>query len=538
MATLEGRVISEGMVIAPVFVYEKFSLDKLDYPCGTVDEELAKFENALKVATKQLKELFIKALNELGRDKSLLFEVHQMLIQDDDFKDEVRNLIKEGMDAPHAVKQAGNTFAEMMQALDDKYMQERALDFKDISNRLIRILANVESNTEILQPAVVIADDLEPSETVTFRKEMILGFVLRQGSANSHTAILARGMDVPALIQTPIKQNSLKTGDMVILDAISGCLITQPNAEQIQLYQDKIAKRQADLLELQKYLQGPSVTKSGKVIKLYNNIGSLEDINSVLEHGAEGVGLFRSEFLYMGRSSLPTEEEQYKIYSQALKALKDKLLIVRTMDIGADKQVSCLRMKKEANPALGKRAVRICLSDKRLFKDQLKALLRASVDGNLAIMVPMIISVDEVKQCKAILDECQKELKQAGQAYSENIPFGIMIETPAACVLAEELAEEVDFFSVGTNDLTQYTLACDRQNDAVSYLYDDTNEAVLRMMKMVAEAANKKGIWAGVCGELAGNTSITAKLIKYGYTELSVAPARTTLVRQAIAKTE
>lgn len=538
MATLEGRVISEGMVIAPVFVYEKFSLDKLDYPCGTVDEELAKFENALKVATKQLKELFIKALNELGRDKSLLFEVHQMLIQDDDFKDEVRNLIKEGMDAPHAVKQAGNTFAEMMQALDDKYMQERALDFKDISNRLIRILANVESNTEILQASVVIADDLEPSETVTFRKEMILGFVLRQGSANSHTAILARGMDVPALIQTPIKQNSLKTGDTVILDAISGCLITQPNAEQIQLYQDKIAKRQADLLELQKYLQGPSVTKSGKVIKLYNNIGSLEDINSVLEHGAEGVGLFRSEFLYMGRSSLPTEEEQYKIYSQALKALKDKPLIVRTMDIGADKQVSCLRMKKEANPALGKRAVRICLSDKRLFKDQLKALLRASVDGNLSIMVPMIISVDEVKQCKAILDECRKELKQAGLAYSENIPFGIMIETPAACVLAEELAEEVDFFSVGTNDLTQYTLACDRQNDAVSYLYDDTNEAVLRMMKMVAEAANKKGIWAGVCGELAGNTSITAKLIKYGYTELSVAPARTTLVRQAIAKTE
>lgn len=538
MSTLEGRVISEGMVIAPVFVYEKFSLDKLDYPCGTVEAELEKFENALKVATKQLKALFIKALNELGRDKSLLFEVHQMLIQDDDFKDEVRNLIKDGMDAPHAVQQAGNTFAEMMQALDDKYMQERALDFKDIANRLIRILANVESNTEILQPAIVVADDLEPSETVTFRKEMILGFVLRQGSANSHTAILARGMDVPALIQTPIKQNSLKSGDTVILDAVKGTLIIQPTDEQINEYEQKIAQREAELLELKKYLSGPSLTRSGKQIKLFNNIGSLADIDSVLEHGAEGVGLFRSEFLYMGRSSLPTEEEQYKIYAQALQALEEKPLIVRTMDIGADKQVSCLRMKKEANPALGKRAVRICLSDKRLFKDQLKALLRASVHGNLSIMIPMIISVDEVKQCKAILNECKDELKAAGQAFSDNIPFGIMIETPAACVLAEELAEEVDFFSVGTNDLTQYTLACDRQNDAVAYLYDDTNKAVLRLMKIVAEAANKKGIWAGVCGELASNVNITPELIKYGYTELSVAPARTTLVRQAIAKTE
>lgn len=538
MATFKGRVISEGLAIAPVFVYEKFSLDKVNYQQGTVDEELAKFENALNVATQQLKELFVKALNELGRDKSLLFEVHQMLIQDDDFKDEVRNLIKEGVDAPHAVEQAGLTFAQMMQSLDDKYMQERALDFKDISNRLIRILVNVDSNTELLTPSIVIADDLEPSETVTFRKEMILGFVLRQGSANSHTAILARGMDVPALIQTPIQSETLKTGDMVILDAIDGCLITQPDEQQIQAYRKKIAKREQDLLELQKYLSGPSLTMSGKTIKLYNNIGSLADINAVLEHGAEGVGLFRSEFIYMGRDSLPSEEEQYQIYSQALKALQNKPLIVRTMDIGADKQVSYLNLKHEANPALGKRAVRICLSDKNLFKDQLKALLRASVYGNLLIMIPMIISVDEVKQCKAILDECRQELKQQGKAFSEHIPFGIMVETPAACVMAEELAKEVDFFSVGTNDLTQYTLACDRQNDAVSYLYDDTNPAVLRLMKMVAEAANKQGIWAGVCGELAGNVAVTAELIKYGYTELSVAPARTTIVRQAIAKTE
>ncbi len=538
MATLQGRVISEGMVVAPVFVYEKFSLDKLNYEAGSADEELAKYEDALKVATSQLKELFIKALKELGRDKSLLFEVHQMLIQDDDFKDEVRNLIKDGLDAPHAVQKAGQTFADMMLAIDDDYMQQRALDFKDISNRLIRILANVESNTEILEPAIVVADDLEPSETVTFPKDKILGFVLRQGSANSHTAILARGMNVPALIQTPLKQNSVKTGDTVILDAVDGCFITEPSAEQLAEYNDKIAKRKAMLAELKQYLNGPSLTKSGKAIKLYNNIGSLDDIKSVLENGAEGVGLFRSEFLYMGRSSLPTEEEQTKIYTKALQALDGKPLIVRTMDIGADKQVACLRLKKEANPALGKRAVRICLDDKRLFKDQLKALLRASVAGKLSIMVPMIISVDEVRQCKEILAECREELKAANQPFSENIPFGIMIETPAACILADDLAKEVDFFSVGTNDLTQYTLACDRQNDAVAYLYDDTNPAVLSLMKMVAEAANKNGIWAGVCGELASNSEITSTLISYGYTELSISPAKTPIIRRAIAKTE
>ena len=292
------------------------------------------------------------------------------------------------------------------------------------------------------------------------------------------------------------------------------------------------------LAELKQYLNGPSLTKSGKAIKLYNNIGSLEDIKSVLENGAEGVGLFRSEFLYMGRSSLPTEEEQTKIYTKALQALDGKPLIVRTMDIGADKQVACLRLKKEANPALGKRAVRICLDDKRLFKDQLKALLRASVAGKLSIMVPMIISVDEVRQCKEILAECREELKAANQPFSENIPFGIMIETPAACILADDLAKEVDFFSVGTNDLTQYTLACDRQNDAVAYLYDDTNPAVLSLMKMVAEAANQNGIWAGVCGELASNSEITSTLISYGYTELSISPAKTPIIRRAIAKTE
>lgn len=537
MTTYQGRVISPGLVVAPVFVYEKFSLDKCEYVKGTIAEEQAKFEHSLKVATEQLKQLFTKALNELGRDKSLLFEVHRMLIQDDDFKDEVRNLINSGVDAPHAVYTAGDNFAKMMQSLDDAYMQERALDFKDISNRLIRILCNVEAQTELTVPSVILADDLEPSETVTFRKDKILGFVLRQGSANSHTAILARGMNVPALIQTPVKQKDLKTGDLVILDAVSGCLISDPDKELLADYKVKIADRQAELEELKRYLHKPSVTKSGRVIKLYNNIGSVDDIAAVEANGAEGVGLFRSEFLYMGRSSLPTEEEQTAIYTKALKALQGKLLIVRTMDIGADKQVTCLRLKKEANPALGKRAVRICLADKPLFKEQLKALLRASVYGKLAIMIPMIISVDEVRQCKQIIAECKEELLKADYKVADDIPFGIMIETPAACVLADELAAEVDFFSIGTNDLTQYTLACDRQNPDVAYLYDDTNEAVLRLMKMVAEAAQRHGIWAGICGELAGNTALTSKLIEYGFTELSVSPAKTLAVRRAIAHT-
>ena len=301
MTTYQGRVISPGLVVAPVFVYEKFSLDKCEYVKGTIAEEQAKFEHSLKVATEQLKQLFTKALNELGRDKSLLFEVHRMLIQDDDFKDEVRNLINSGVDAPHAVYTAGDNFAKMMQSLDDAYMQERALDFKDISNRLIRILCNVEAQTELTVPSVILADDLEPSETVTFRKDKILGFVLRQGSANSHTAILARGMNVPALIQTPVKQKDLKTGDLVILDAVSGCLISDPDKELLADYKVKIADRQAELEELKRYLHKPSVTKSGRVIKLYNNIGSVDDIAAVEANGAEGVGLFRSEFLYMGR---------------------------------------------------------------------------------------------------------------------------------------------------------------------------------------------------------------------------------------------
>lgn len=534
----EAQAICPGIAIGPVFVYKKFDLATQKVEKGTVAEELAKFEGALGVAADQLKSLFIKALRELGKDKSLLFEVHQMLIQDDDFRDEIRAAISDGMDAPHAVEQVGRTYAEMMAALDDPYMKERALDFRDISNRLIRILCGVDVQTELDEPAVILAEDLEPSETVGFKKDKVLGFVLREGSPNSHTAILARGMNVPALIQTKIDLDSLHSGTQVILDAKNGCFIVEPEADVLAAYDELLVKQAKELAELEALRGKPSLTKSGKKIKLYNNIGNVADIANVDANDGEGVGLFRSEFLYMGRSDLPSEEEQTAIYTEAVKALKGKTLIVRTMDIGADKKVDSLGLKKEENPALGMRALRICLRDIKLFKDQLKALLRASAHGPLMIMVPMIISVEEVLQCKNIIAECRNELAAAGTPMAEHVPFGIMIETPAAAMLADELAKEVEFFSVGTNDLTQYTLAVDRQNAEVADLYTPKHPAVMKMLKMIAEAAVNNGIWAGICGEFASDTSATKELLSYGYTELSVSPGQTLRVRHAIEQAD
>lgn len=530
----QAQAICSGVVVGPIYVYKKFQLEEQQVIKGSIEEEKAKLEDALAIAKKQLQDLFVKALVELGKDKSALFEVHQMLMQDDDFKDEIITAIDSGMAAPHAVKQAGETFANMMAMIDDPYMQARALDFRDISNRLIRILCKVEGQTEILTPSIVLADDLEPSETVSFNKKMILGFVLRKGSPNSHTAILARGMNVPALIQTPVPETEVKTGDMAILDAKEGNFIVNPEESVLQAYQSVLDEQKREQEELESYRGKASLTKSGQKIKLFCNIGKLEDIESVLANDGEGVGLFRSEFLYMGRSDLPSEEEQTEIYTKAVKGLQGKPLIVRTMDIGADKKVDCLNLSPEENPALGRRALRICLTDLDLFKAQLKALLRASAHGPLMIMVPMVISVDEVKQCKALIQECREELHSRGFAMADNVPFGIMIETPASVMLADELAKEVDFFSVGTNDLTQYTLAVDRQNAEVAHLYDATHPAVMKMLKIVAEAANRNGIWAGICGELGSNTKVTEEVLSYGFKELSVSPGQTLRVRRAI----
>lgn len=534
----EAQAICSGIAIGPVFVYRKFDLNTQKIEKGSIAEELAKFEAALGVAADQLKSLFIKALRELGKDKSLLFEVHQMLIQDDDFRDEIRAAINDGMDAPHAVQQVGKTYADMMAALDDPYMKERALDFRDISNRLIRILCGVDVQNELEEAAIILAEDLEPSETVGFKKDKILGFVLREGSPNSHTAILARGMNVPALIQTKIDFATIHTGDQVIIDAVNGKFIVQPEADVLASYQQLLVQQAKELAELEALRGKRSYTKSGKKINLYNNIGNVADIAAVDEHDGEGVGLFRSEFLYMGRPDLPTEEEQTKIYTEAVKALKGKPLIVRTMDIGADKKVDSLGLKKEENPALGMRALRICLRDIKLFKDQLRALLRASAHGPLMIMVPMIISLEEVLLCKKIIAECRAELEKEQVPMAEHVPFGIMIETPAAVMIADELAKEVEFFSVGTNDLTQYTLAVDRQNSDVADLYNPKHPAVMKMLRMIAEAAVRNNIWAGICGEFASDITATKELLSYGYTELSVSPGQTLRVRHAIEQAD
>lgn len=534
----QARPICEGLTVAPIFIYKKFKLEEVEVKNEGVEKETAKFENALSLATDQLKALYLKTLEELGKEKSLLFEVHQMLMQDDDYISEIRTGLQDGLAAPHAVKAAGETFAAMMSAMDDEYMKERALDFRDISNRLIKILCDVKDEGHLTVPSIVIAEDLEPSETVGFDKSLIKGFALKYGSANSHTAILARGMNVPAVIQSSFDLESLKNGDTMILDAYKGLMLLNPSEAEIQSYEETFKAQEAEAKDLENYRGKETYTRSGKKIKLFNNIGSLADVEKVKAYDGEGVGLFRSEFLYMGRTDLPTEEEQFQIYKKATEALGEKMLIVRTMDIGADKKVDNLDLAHEENPALGRRAIRICLTDLPLFYAQLKALIRASAYGNLAIMFPMIISVEEILECKKHIQSIMESYDAEGVAYNKNLSIGIMIETPSSVILADEMAKHVDFFSVGTNDLTQYTLAVDRQNEQIAHLYDAKHPAVMKMLEMVAQAAERNGIWAGICGELGSDTSVTAELISYGFTELSVSPAQTLKLRKLISQVD
>lgn len=536
MIKYKSVAISDGIVIAPVFLYKKFKFDETSFKYEGEEEEIAKYNEALDLAHEQLKKLYIKALHELGSDKSLLFEVHQMLIRDEDFVDEVISNIKNGMTAAKAVHTAGENFAVMMENMDDEYMKARALDFRDISNRILKNICHYQEPADYLsEPSIILADDLEPSETVAFDKNNIKGFVLRLGSANSHTAILARGMNVPALIKTDLHFDENLNGKIAVLDAKEAFLIIEPDQDTLDYYHNLIKQNEEENLALEAYRFKETFTSNGKRIKLFNNIGKLEDIEKVQAYDGEGVGLFRSEFLYMGRNDLPSEEEQFAIYKKACELMKDKTLIIRTMDIGADKKVESLNLPFEENPALGKRAIRICLTDDDLFNAQLRALIRASAYGNLAIMFPMIISCDEIKACKERLAQIMAELDSTGIPYNRNLSVGIMIETPAAVMLAEEMAEMVDFFSVGTNDLTQYTLACDRQNSEIAHLYDAKHPAVMKMLKMIAQAAVKKGIWAGICGELASDLSVTEELLSYGFTELSVSPAKTLKLRKLIS---
>lgn len=534
-----GKSVYKGIAIGPVSVLNKKDNVVKRVHIDQVDEELKRLDVAKERTFDQLGSLYDKALQEVGEVNAAIFEVHQMMLEDDDYQDAIRNMIRnEEVNAEYAVAVTGDNFAEMFASMDDEYMQARSADVKDISNRLISNLNGEEQiDWSTMEPSIIVADDLTPSETVQMDKSKILAFVTVHGSTNSHTAILARMMNIPALIGVPLQLELLHNGMCAIVDGKEGVFCLEPDEDQINRAKAAQQKEQEQNNLLNNYKGRETVTKSGRKIHLYANIGNVSDVAYVLENDAEGIGLFRSEFLYLGRTELPDETEQFNAYRQVLQTMAGKKVIIRTLDIGADKKVDYLGLGEEDNPAMGYRAIRICLEQPEIFKTQLRALLRAAKYGSLAVMYPMIISVEEVCSIKKIVEEVAAELEQ------ENIPYaipeqGIMIETPAAVMMSEELAELVDFFSIGTNDLTQYTLAIDRQNNKLDRFYNPHHEAVLRMIQMTINGAHKHGKWVGICGELGADTTLTERFIQMGIDELSVAPSMVLGVRSTICEME
>lgn len=532
MQVIQGKSIFGGIAIGPITFFAKEENQVKRTKIEDSAAEIARYEAAILSAQEQLGVLYEKALKEVGESGAQIFEVHQMMLEDDDYNDSVKSIIETQMvNAEYAVATTGDNFASMFASMDDEYFQARAVDMKDISERVIKVLMGVGEAADWEEPSIIVAEDLAPSETVQFDKSKLLGFVTRLGSANSHTAILARTMNIPALIQIDIKEEW--NGKMGIIDGFTGEFYIDPDPETLEKYQAKKEELEARRRLLAEQKGKPTVTKSGKAIKLFANIGSVSDLPSAMENDAGGIGLFRSEFLYLESNDYPTEDEQFKAYKMVAETMAGKKVIIRTLDIGADKQVDYFHLDKEENPAMGLRAIRICLTRPEIFKTQLRALLRASAYGNIAIMYPMITSVEEVRKIKAIMEEVKKELDEAGIQYG-NVEQGIMIETPAAVILSDLLAKEVDFFSIGTNDLTQYTLAIDRQNAKLDEFYNPHHEAVLRMIEMVVDNAHKAGIWAGICGELGADMELTERFMAMGVDELSVSPTFIYPIRQLI----
>ncbi len=535
MQQYSGKSVYKGITMGPVAVLEKqddlVRRRKIDDP----EQEIERTGAACEQAKDQLGKLYDKAVKEVGETSAAIFEVHQMMLEDDDYLESIHNIIRtELVNAEYAVAQTGDNFSEMFASMDDDYMKARAADVKDISNRLIRILSGAgDTDLSSMEPSILIADDLSPSETVQLDKEKILAFVTVHGSSNSHTAILARTMNIPALIGVPLRLEEIKNGMTAVVDAHEGKVTFDPDEAMMARTAEQIAQEKEKLRLLEELKGKENVTLSGKEIKIFANIGSVSDVGYVLENDAGGIGLFRSEFLYLGRTDFPTEEEQFQAYKQVLQTMAGKKVIIRTLDIGADKQVDYFNLAKEENPALGYRAIRICLKQPDIFKTQLRALLRAAVFGNLSIMYPMITSAEEVQKIYEIVAETEKELKEAEVPYK--VPEqGIMIETPAAVMISDELAEIVDFFSIGTNDLTQYTLAIDRQNEKLDDFYNPHHKAILRMIKMVVDNSHKCGKWTGICGELGADTELTEEFINMGVDELSVSPSMVLKVRQRV----
>ena len=534
---LEGKSVFSGIAIGKCKIFGKKDQVVKRSKVTDTDLEIKRFTQAKEQAKSQLAALYEKALKEVGEANAAIFEVHQMMLDDLDYVESITNMISsQGINAEYAVATTGDNFAEMFAAMDDDYMRERAADVKDISNRVIHILQGGSEQAGLGdQPVIVLADDLAPSETVQLDKSKVLSFVTRHGSTNSHTAILARTMNIPALIGVDYPEDA--EGHMAVVDGRNGVFLLDPTEEELTKY-EALRQEEVEKARLLQELKGKeNVTKAGRKIALYANIGGVGDVASVLANDAGGIGLFRSEFLYLETEDYPSEEQQLKAYRTVAENMAGKKVIIRTLDIGADKQVDYFGLEHEENPAMGYRAIRICLDRKEIFKTQLRAIYRASYYGNISIMFPMIISVDEVKAAKEMCATVQEELKSEGIPYGK-VELGIMIETPAAVMISDLLAKEVDFFSVGTNDLTQYTLAIDRQNPKLDNIYDAHHLAILRMLQMIIDNGHKEGCWVGICGELGADVTLTDTFIKMGIDELSVSPSMILKVREQIRNSD
>ena len=535
MQCFQGKSVYKGIAMGPIVVLKKNDYQVKRTRIEDTEAEVKRVDEALKASQEQLQKLYDKAVREVGEASAAIFEVHQMMLEDEDYLEAIQNMIRtEQVNAEYAVAVTGDNFAEMFASMDDDYMKARSADIKDISERLVHNLSGQgDVDLSSIEPSVIVADDLSPSETVQMDKDKILAFVTVHGSTNSHTAILARMMNIPALIGVKMDLEELQTGMTAVVDGFGGKVTFEPD-EELKAQTEARMQEEEEKLKLLQELKGKeNITLDGRKINIYANIGSVGDIGYVMENDAGGIGLFRSEFLYLGRNDFPTEEEQFQAYKQAVQMMAGKKVIIRTLDIGADKQVDYFNLGNEDNPAMGYRAIRICLKQPEIFKTQLRALLRAAVYGNLSIMYPMITSTEEVKRIYEIVAEVEGELK--AQEIQYKIPEqGIMIETPAAAIISDRLAEMVDFFSIGTNDLTQYTLAIDRQNEKLDEFYNPHHEALLRMIQMVVDNAHKCGKWAGICGELGADPTLTEQFVRMGLDELSVAPSMVLKLRKIV----
>lgn len=538
MHSFHGKSVFGGIAIGKVHVHQKGSRPVKREKVSDVTAELGRFREAQKRSVAQLEKLYEEALRKIGESEAAIFEVHRMMLEDGDYVMSIETIISgQQVNAEYAVAVTADHFSEMFAAMDDAYMKERAADVRDVSERLIATLSGTgQTGFEAKEPVIIVAEDLAPSETVLLDKGKVLAFVTRQGSINSHTAILARTMGIPALVQTEVNLDGM-SGKTAVVDGLQGIFVIDPEENVLEDYRKRKEKEEEKKALLQLLKGKADITLDGREIKLYANIGNSKDLALVKENDACGIGLFRSEFLYLEKEDYPTEEEQFQIYKTVAETMGGKKVIIRTLDIGADKQAEYFNIPKEENPAMGYRAIRICLDRPEIFKNQLRAIFRASAYGNLAVMYPMIISVEEVRRIKELVVEVKRELCENNVPYKD-IEEGIMIETPAAVMVSDELAKEVDFFSIGTNDLTQYTLAIDRQNPKLDHLYDAKHPAVLKMIQMVVDNAHKTGIWAGICGELGADIELTGKLLAMGVDELSVSPGKVLAVRKAIRETD